>query len=476
MSSMAAMADEMIGTTGVDTHVEADEHGVADESQPTVQFKGFMSLKNEEKSSVILCNHLSQLARTAAAFEAVGYGMSEITEAADHLVGYNVFNLRQLLDRQAVFYGERPVWPLDHNEDSRAVALLLRDVLIDMKARVLEATARDNMPPPPLPLEERDQKRGRSRSRRTKSHKKSKHHKRSRSSSSGSASSSSSGSRKRKRNEDVLAVFRGSTFVAFGTDLLPPDNIVMKIGRDNRRWATKGVRDVSRRPLEDFVPSYLGRDLASDARKKAIQARKSSNFLAGPQFMEHWMGYWMSHGIYGLITDQAFCTAITVMTKFVSQKGPAVAIKYFRVLIPYINARISTMAEGEYMTTLDPFITTLNTDLMAEVKAFSGEALQEQRPPGIHKKPYQPPSAVPSTRTKVKPVVAGNSQPLDLPCLAHNTKLGLVCDRQKTGHCKFTHLNTNKPEHLKQWNEAKIAYDLKKPSKGKGKQGKGKGH
>ena len=435
-----------------------------------------MQFKNEDKSAAILCGHLSQLARMAPSFEAVGYGMSETTEAAEHLIGYGVFNLRQLLDKQAVFCGDKPIWPVDQDEASRAVALLLREVLIHMKAKVIETSAQDNAPPPPLPVEERDQKRGRSRSRRTKSHKKSKHHKRSRSSSSGSASSSSSGSRKRKRNDDVLAVFRGSTFVAFGTDLLPSDNIVMKIGRDNRRWATKGVRDVSRRPLEDFVPSYLGRDLASDARKKAIQARKSSNFLAGPQFMEHWMGYWMSHGIYGLITDQAFCTAISVVTRFVSQKGPGVAIKYFRVLIPYINARISTMAEGEYMTTLDPFITTLNTDLMAEVKAFSGEALQEQRPPGIHKKPYQPPSAVPSTRTKVKPVVAGNSQPLDLPCLAHNIKLGLVCDRQKTGHCKFTHLNTNKPEQLKQWNQAKIAYDLKKPSKGKGKQGKGKGH
>jgi len=473
MSSMAAMADEMIGTTGVDTHVEADEHGVADESQPTVQFKGFMTLKNEEKSSVILCSHLSQLARTSPSFEAVGYGMSEITEAADHLVGYNVFNLRQLLDRQAVFYGERPVWPIDHEEDSRAVALLLRDVLIDMKARVLEATAQANMPPPPLPLEERDQKRGRSRSRRTKKHKKSKHHKRSRSSSSGSASSSSSGSRKRKRNDDVLAVFRGSTFVAFGTDLLPSDNIVMKIGRDNRRWATKGVRDVSRRPLEDFVPSYLGRDLASDARKKAIQARKSSNFLAGPQFMEHWMGYWMSHGIYGLITDQAFCTAIAVMTKFVSQKGPGVAIKYFRVLIPYINAKISTMAEGEYITTLDPFITTLNTDLLAEVKAFSDEAQQGQRPPELYRKPHRPPAASPSARAKVTPVEAGHPQPSDLPCLYHNIKLGLTCAKWKSGQCRFNHLNTNNVQNLKIWDQAKAARDLRS-SKGQGK-GKGKG-
>jgi len=416
---MMDMADEMLGSTSADAHEDPDTHGGIDESQPTVIFKGFMALKNAEQSKVTLCNHMSQLARNSTAFGAVGYGMSEITDAADALADLNVFTLRQLLDRESVFVGDSPGWAYDHNEDSRAVALLCRNVLVDMKARVLEANARETMPHPPMA--EREQKRGRSRSRRTKSHKKSKHHKRSRTSSSGSASSSSSGSRTRKRKDDVLSVFRGSTFMAFGIDLLPSDNIVMKIGRDNRRWATKGVRDVSRRPLEDFVPAYLGRELASDAKKKAIQARKSSNFLAGPQFMEHWMSYWMAHGIYGLITVQAFCTAISVMTKFVSQKGPAVAIKYFRVLIPYINAKISTMAEGEHMDTLDPFITTLNTDLMAEVKAFSGEALKEQRPPGIYKKPYPPPAAVPSTRTKVRPAVAGKQKPLDLPCLAHNT-------------------------------------------------------
>ena len=97
---MAAMVQEMIGTgihgghgghgdngdTGIDTSgldVEAYDYGAADESQPTVQFKGFMQLKNEDKSGVILCSHLSQLARMAPSFDAVGYGMSETTEAAD---------------------------------------------------------------------------------------------------------------------------------------------------------------------------------------------------------------------------------------------------------------------------------------------------------------------------------------------------------------------------------------------------------
>jgi len=485
MSAMTANVQEMIGTSsygGQEDHVdygyegvedsglgvEGGDHGTAGDIQPTFHFRGFMQFKNEDKSVVILCGHLSQLARMAPSFEAVGYGMSETTEAAEHLVGYGVFNLRQLLDKQAVFHGDKPTWPVDQDEGPRAVALLLREALLDMKAEVIKTTAQGNKP---LPVEERDEKRGRSRSRRTKNHKKSKHYKRSRSSSSGGESSSSSGSRKRHRNENVVAAFRGSAFVAFGTDLLPPDNIVMKIGKNNRRLATKGVQDACRRSLEEFVPSYLGRDLASDARKKAIQARKSSNYLEGPQFMEHWMGYWIAHGIYGLITNEAFCTAIAVMTRFVSQRGAGVAAKYFRVLIPHINAKISTLGEDEYIANLDPFITTLNTDLLAEVKAFSGEAERVLRPQDPYRKPHRPPTAPPPAQAKFTQAVAGRPKTSDMPCLHHNVKQSLTCGKQDT--CKYAHLDTNIAQNLKKWNQAKAAQEVR-ASKGKGK-GKDKG-
>ena len=89
----------------------------------------------------------------------------------------------------------------------------------------------------------------------------------------------------------MVSVFRGSTFTAFGIDLLPSDSIVSRIGEDNRRRATQGVQDVCKEPLEDFVPAYVGRELALAEKKKAIQARKNASFLSGPQFMEHWMGF-----------------------------------------------------------------------------------------------------------------------------------------------------------------------------------------
>jgi len=487
MSAMAANVQEMMGASaygGQGDHVdhgdsEGDDYEAAGEVEstaavdtagPEIQFRSFMQFKNEDKSGAILCGHLSQLARMAPTFELLGYAGAETTEAADHLVGYGVVNLRQLLDKQAVFHGDKPIWPVDQDEGPRAVALFLRDVLIDMKAKVIIATARANAPPPPLPVEKRE-KRGRSRSRRTKGQKKSKHYKRSRSSSSGGASSSSSGSRRRKRNESVVTAFRGSAFVAFGTDLLPPDNVVMKIGKNNKRWETNGVQDVCRRPLEEFVPSYLGRDLASDAKKKAIQARKSSNYLDGPQFMEHWMGYWIAHGIYGLITNEAFCTAIAVMTRFVSQRGAGVAAKYFRVLIPHINAKISTLGESEYIANLDPFITTLNTDLLQEVKAFSGEAERVLRPQDPYRKPHRPPTAPPPAQAKFTQAVAGRPKTSDMPCLHHNVKQSLTCGKQDT--CKYAHLDTNIAQNLKKWNQAKAAQEVR-ASKGKGK-GKDKG-
>ena len=45
MTSMMEMADEMLGSTSADAHEDPDTHGVIDESQPTVMFKGLMALK-----------------------------------------------------------------------------------------------------------------------------------------------------------------------------------------------------------------------------------------------------------------------------------------------------------------------------------------------------------------------------------------------------------------------------------------------
>ena len=294
--------------------------------------------------------------------------------------------------------------------------------------------------------------------------KKSKHHKRNRSSSSASSSSSSC-SRKRARNISVQDTLRASEFVVYSADLLPSDSIVQNIGKRNRRLATKGVQDACRRSLEEFVPSYLGRDLAADERKKVVLARKSLTYLEAPQFMEHWMSYWISHGIHGLITNKAFCTAFAVMTKFVSQRGPGVAAKYFRALIPHINAKIATLGQGEYFENLDTFITTLNNELLQDLKAFSGGAERWPRPP----KPTRPPTAPPPAPSKsTRPAVGVVKS--ERVCLSHNIKQGLTCANGKS--CKYLHLDTNNPANLKRWNQTKADVDKHRASKGKGKRAK----
>ena len=93
------MAEAMIGSASADTHAESDAHIYIDESQPSVFFKGLMGLRNDEQSKDTMCSHMSQLARTSTAFNAVGYDMSEVREAADALVDLDVFTLRQLLDK-----------------------------------------------------------------------------------------------------------------------------------------------------------------------------------------------------------------------------------------------------------------------------------------------------------------------------------------------------------------------------------------
>jgi len=156
-----------------------------------------------------------------------------------------------------------------------------------------------------------------------------------------------------------------------------------------------------------------------------------------------------------------------------SQQGPAFAVRYFRALIPYINAKISTLERGETMKTLDPFITTLNNDLMAEVKSFSRAAPAERRPPGVQKKPYQAAPAAPPKRAPAKGRIVGQT----LPCLFHNPKMGLVCEKQKTGQCNFQHLDTNDPSQLKLFTNAQTAFNQKRKGKqaGKGQAGKGRG-
>ena len=116
------MADAMIGSASADTHGESDAHGYMDESQPCVFLQGLMRLRNDEQSKDTMCSHMSQLARTSTAFNAVGYDMSEVREAADALVDLDVITLRQLLDKESVFIGGNPGWAYAENESIRSVA------------------------------------------------------------------------------------------------------------------------------------------------------------------------------------------------------------------------------------------------------------------------------------------------------------------------------------------------------------------
>ena len=93
----AEMAEAMIGSASADAHAEHGTPINIDASQPSVFFKGLMELRNEEQSKDTLCSHMSQLARTSTAFNAVGYDMSEVTEAADALVDLDVFTLLSLI-------------------------------------------------------------------------------------------------------------------------------------------------------------------------------------------------------------------------------------------------------------------------------------------------------------------------------------------------------------------------------------------
>ena len=264
----AEMEFGMYGSAAADANVVVKDTTIHDEGQPNVLFKALMGLRNDEKSKDKMYQHMAQLSRTSDAFSTLGYEMEEVKEAADTLVELGVFTLRQLLDKESVFTGEQPGWAFEENESIRAVAEYLRGHLGAMKVEVMTANPRGAKRQ--SPAADREMGRGRSRSRHARRHKKSKHSRRSRSDRS-SSSSSSSGSHTKLKHNDVVAAFRGSTFMHFGLDLLPSDEIVVGIGKANKKTSTFGVQKVSKKPLEDFVPSYLGRELPRKERKKVVQ-------------------------------------------------------------------------------------------------------------------------------------------------------------------------------------------------------------
>ena len=182
------------------------------------------------------------------------------------------------------------------------------------------------------------------------------------------------------------------------------------------------------------------------------------------------MGFWISHGIYGLVSLQAFCTAIALQTKVLSQHGPAFAVRYFRVLIPYINAKISTLEKGEIMKTLDPFIITLNNDLIAEVKSFSRAAPSDRHPPGVQGKAHQfaPVAPYQLAPAKSPPFMERG------PCINHNPKMGVTCVRHKAGQCPYQRLDTNDPRQLKLFTDHQAVVQAKRKGSSKGR-GKGRG-
>ena len=71
---------EALRTTSLDSGLEdgglgaeGGDNGTASGFQPEFHFRGFMQLKNDDKSGTILCGHLSQLARMVPSFNLVGY-------------------------------------------------------------------------------------------------------------------------------------------------------------------------------------------------------------------------------------------------------------------------------------------------------------------------------------------------------------------------------------------------------------------
>ena len=115
------------------------------------------------------------------------------------------------------------------------------------------------------------------------------------------------------------------------------------------------------------------------------------------------------------------------------------------------------------MKTLDPFIITLNNDLIALINSFSRAAPLDRHPPGVPKK-VAPHQLAPAKHTPLMEM---------RPCLNHNPKMGVMCPRHKEGKCRFQHLDTNDPRQLKLFTDHQAVYKASGKGRGKGR-GRGK--
>ena len=224
----------------------------------------------------------------------------------------------------------------------------------------------------------------------------------------------------------------------------------------NKHSAAEGVQHLSTIPLEEWVPSYIGRNMPSKDRRATIKKRKDIQSMSGPVFMEHVMAYWLTHGAAGLISPNGLAAATSVIIKVTSEKRVSFAAQYFRNLIPHIQAKL-VGDEDHKITNLDPFIKELVSEVESATNMYfsriqgvpfrPGEN-NVQGGKGISKGSY-------GEMNQKSPGMDANQHQTaasgNLICIHHDPANGKSCRHGSA--CQFRHIDTREKDNKRKLEE-----------------------
>ena len=443
-------------------------------SGPSAGFSALMSLTNPGQDADTLYSHLSQVAETCDGFKACCYDDGDLQAIAGCCIENDLYTLRDLLDAENFFYGAKPVWPVGTSSGPRAAGALLQDHLLSWRQDIVE-TARVLRREASTPV--RESSRGRSRDRRRR-------HSRSRSYSRRSRSGRRRRSRSRKADREQKEVadrMENSPFSHYGFDCLPDDKKVLSIGDSNEdlfKDGTGGVRKLSQAPLEEWVPAYFGRNQPGERGKKMRADRKSSRGLSGTVFLEHFIAFWVAHGMWGIITPEGFSRALLVQIRLLSDKGPRFASHYFRLLQPHVKeelVKLRNQNPPQRLPNLDRFIVELIPQLNDATQSVFPLPNLQQPPEWPAKKQEKGGSSKDKGKKwergkGANPLLVGPVNPSAKPeketgiCHSHQPHKNQFC---KKDDCPYRHLDTTKKDQLVLWEAQFTRRGPKGKAKGK---------
>ena len=179
--------------------------------------------------------------------------------------------------------------------------------------------------------------------------------------------------------------------------------------------------------------------------------------MSGPMYLEHFMSYWLPHGVAGVISMEGFAATVALNVRLTSEKGPAFAVSYFRSLVPHIQSVLVGKEDGQIISSLDPYI----KDVIADVKNTTNTSFSR-----FDRPPYKPGDTKGKSgkgfgkNTQAENMGRPHSAASSMVCMFHDPAKGKSCRNGST--CAFRHLDTRESGNKRLFEESVRDYNRRK--------------